>query len=429
MIAQPHPSPNPMGSDPATKVSSAVIAACPPKGSDPATEVSSAVIADGPAPPAAADRRATALAWLDAGRRVAAATLVEAIGSAPLEPGACMLVDDLGRIEGSVTGGCVEAALVGEAQDVLAGGPPRVARFGVADGDVATGVGLTCGGTVEVFVQALDDAVRPALSRVDEAVARGAPAVLATLLDGPAAGGMRAILIEEAIGSLGAGDRLDAAVERDALGLLAGGRSAVRRYDAHRSILGDALRVHLQVFAPPPAMVIFGASDFSAALAEAAAPLGFATTICDARSAFASSPRFARHADVVVAWPDHFLSGRALGPGDAVLVLTHDPKFDVPAVTAALRSGAGFVGALGSRRTHADRCDRLRRAGVPEDEIARIASPCGLDLGARTPAETAISILAEVIARRAGRTGRSLSTTRGSIHDRRAGPIAFADRP
>jgi xanthine dehydrogenase accessory factor len=192
----------------------------------------------------------------------------------------------------------------------------------------------------------------------------------------------------------------------------------VRRYSAAGETMGADLRVAIEAYATPPRMVVFGAIDFSAALARIATEIGYAVTIVDARRAFAASPRFSAHADVVVSWPQEYLDGEQLGPRDAVLVFTHDPKFDEPALRSALRSGAGYIGALGSRRTHADREERLRAAGVAEDDLRRIASPCGLDIGARTPAETAIAVLAEVLALRSGRAGGRLAEASGSIHPR-----------
>jgi len=180
--------------------------------------------------------------------------------------------------------------------------------------------------------------------------------------------------------------------------------------------MGSDLAVYIQAFATPPRMVIFGAIDFSAEVAKVAADIGYRVTICDAREPFVSSPRFSESAEVVVEWPDRYLDGQELGPRDVVLVFTHDPKFDEPALTAALDTGAGYVGALGSRRTQERRVERLRDAGLEEGSIARINAPCGLDVGARTPSETAISILAEVIAVRTGRTGESLRETSGPIH-------------
>jgi xanthine dehydrogenase accessory factor len=358
-----------------------------------------------------------ALRWLDEGRRVVAATLIETLGSAPLDAGAEMLVDDNGRIDGSVTGGCVEGALAEEAARVLDGAPPRTVSYGITD-EQAIGVGLMCGGTVQLFVAEITEAHRDALTTVRDAVEEGRPAALATVLDGEGAGAKIAVLEDDAVGSLGGPDLLTRSVVRDARGFLDEGLSAVRRYSARGEVLGAELRVHLQAFASSPVMIIFGAIDFSAALARQAVEIGYRVTICDARSAFAHNPRFAEHAEVVVDWPDRELAGRTLGPRDAVLVFTHDPKFDEPALIAALSSGAGYVGALGSRRTHASRIERLRAAGIADAELDRIHAPCGLDIGARTPAETAISVLAEILATRSHRPGGRLADSAGPIHAR-----------
>lgn len=359
--------------------------------------------------------QAVALQWLDEGARVVAATLVETLGSAPLDPGAEMLVDDGGRIEGSVTGGCVEGALVEEARSVLNGAPPRVATYGITDQQAAD-VGLMCGGTVKVFVHELTDA--EPLRATTTAVDAGEPVALATLLDGPNAGRKRAIRDTDATGSLGHGDLLDDNVTRDARGFLDEGRSAVRRYSAQGETMGDDLRVAIHAFATPPRMVIFGAIDFSAALARQAREIGYRVTIVDAREAFISSPRFTEHAEIAVAWPDEYLTGQTLGPRDAILVFTHDPKFDEPALMAAVTTQAGYIGALGSRRTHEEREQRLRDRGLTDDDLWRISSPCGLDVGARTPAETAIAVLAEILAIRANRGGGRLAETSGPIHPR-----------
>ena len=360
-----------------------------------------------------------ALQWLDEGARVVAATLVETLGSAPLDPGAEMLVDDGGRIEGSVTGGCVEGALVEEARGVLAGAPPRVATYGISDQQAAD-VGLMCGGTVKLFVHELTE--RDALVAIRTEVDAGRPVALATLLDGPSAGTKMAITPDAAVGGLGHTELLDASVARDARGFLDEGRSAIRRYSAKGETMGEDLRVAIHAFATPPSMVIFGAIDFSAALARLATEIGYRVTIVDARRAFLSSPRFSAVAEVVVAWPDDFLDERELSPRDAVLVFTHDPKFDEPALVAAVRSGAGYIGALGSRRTHEDRTERLREAGLSEDDLSRINSPCGLDVGARTPAETAIAVLGEILACRSGRRGGRLAEASGPIHPRASAP-------
>jgi xanthine dehydrogenase accessory factor len=353
--------------------------------------------------------------WLGDGRRVVAATLIERIGSAPLDPGAQMLVDDRGNIEGSVTGGCVEGALFEEAQQVLAGKPPKVVTYGVSDEEAAD-VGLMCGGTVRVFVHEPDADSREQLDRVSAAVSEGRPAALATLLDGEHAGAKLAVLEDGVVGGFGLTELLDYSVERDARGLLDEGVSRIRRYGAGGEVMGSDLSVYIQAFAPPPEMVIFGAIDFSAEMAKVASEIGYSVTICDAREPFVSSPRFSSHARVVVDWPDRHLAGRELGQRDVVLVFTHDRKFDEPALTAALQTGAGYIGALGSRRTQRERVERLRDAGIDEEGLARIHAPCGLDIGARTPAETVISILAEIVAVRTSRSGVSLQETSGPIH-------------
>src|SRR3954452_23035834 len=278
--------------------------------------------------------------WLDEGRRVVAATLVETVGSAPLDPGAQMLVDDTGRIEGSVTGGCVEGALVEEAMGILAGAPPRVATYGISD-DQAVGVGLMCGGTVRVFVHELRS--RVALETVREEVDAGRPVALATLLDGPSAGATMAVLEDRVAGGLDHTELLDDSVARDARGFLDEGRSAVRRYSAKGETMGEELRVSIHAFASPPRMVIFGAIDFSAALARMATEIGYRVTIVDARQTFAASPRFSADAEVIVSWPAEYLEGRDLGPRDAILVFTHDSKFDEPALLGAVGTRAGYI--------------------------------------------------------------------------------------
>ena len=356
-----------------------------------------------------------ATAWLRDGRRVVNAMLVERIGSAPLDPGAQMLVDERGNIEGSVTGGCVEAALVEEAQAIFAGEAPRVATYGISD-EEAAGVGLMCGGTVRIFVHEQGEEALDALDAVAAARAAGEPVALATLLDGDGAGAKLAILGDRVVGSLGVTELLDRSVERDARGQLDEGLSRVRRYGAGGEVMGSEVAVYIQAFETQPRMVIFGAIDFSAEMAKLAAEVGYQVTICDARRSFADSPRFSRVAEVVVDWPDRYLESQDLGPRDVVLVFTHDAKFDEPALLSSLATDAGYIGALGSRRTQERRLERLRAAGLDEPSVARIHAPCGLDVGARTPVETAVSILAEVIAVRTGRRGESLRETTGSIH-------------
>ncbi len=364
--------------------------------------------------------------WLHEGRRLVAATLVDRIGSAPLDPGAQMLVDDQGRIEGSVTGGCVEGALVGEAERILAGGEARIVTYGVSD-EEALGVGLMCGGTVRVFVHELREDAVATLDAIADARAAGEPAALATLLDTAGAGATLAVTADRVIGTLGVAELLDRSVERDARGQLDEGVSRIRRYGAGGEVMGSDLAVYIQAFSTRPRMVIFGAIDFSAEMARVADGIGYVVTICDARGPFIRSPRFSANAEVVVDWPDRYMEGRSLTARDVVLVFTHDPKFDEPALIAALASGAGYVGALGSRRTQERRVERLLEAGLEDASIARIHAPCGLDVGARTPSETAISILAEIIALRTGRSAEPLRETTGPIHATEAESTAATD--
>jgi xanthine dehydrogenase accessory factor len=356
-----------------------------------------------------------AVEWLRDGRRVVAATLVERIGSAPLDPGAQMLIDERANIEGSVTGGCVEGALFEEAQRILRGGKPRTVTYGVSD-EQAADVGLMCGGTVSVFVCEHEPGALDVLQAVAVARAADAPVAIATLLEGDRPGAKMAVLRDRVVGTLGRTDLLDRSVERDAVGQLDEGVSRIRRYGAGGEVMGSELTVYIQAFATQPRMVIFGAIDFSAEMAKVASEVGYRVTICDARAPFINSPRFSRAAEAVVDWPDRYLDGQVLDRRDVVLVFTHDSKFDEPALIAALRTSAGYIGALGSRRTQDRRVARLRAAGLDESAIARIHAPCGLDVGARTPAETVVSILAEVIAVRTGRAGAPLRETSGPIH-------------
>jgi xanthine dehydrogenase accessory factor len=244
------------------------------------------------------------------------------------------------------------------------------------------------------------------------------PAALATVVEGPNVGAKLLVRPDAApTGSLGNGD-LDRVVTRDALGELEAGLTSTRHYGAHGEARERDVSVFIESFALPPRMIIFGAVDFTAALAKVAKVLGYRVTVCDARAVFATVQRFPMADEVVNDWPDRYLAkvGDELGPRDAVCVLTHDHKFDVPAIAAAAKTRVGYLGAMGSRRTHESRTARLREAGVDEADIARVMSPIGLDVGARTPEETAISICAEIIAARTGRRAQSLRDTAGPIH-------------
>jgi xanthine dehydrogenase accessory factor len=248
------------------------------------------------------------------------------------------------------------------------------------------------------------------------------PVALATVVEGPPGllGGnllVRPGDPEPVLGTLGDPD-LDRVVARDALGELAAGLTVTRHYGPHGEARQREVSVFVESFAPPPRMVIFGAVDFTAALAKVAKILGYRVTVCDARPVFATPARFPMADEVVVDWPNRYLAkvGPDLGIRDAVCVLTHDPKFDVPAIMSALQTKVGYLGAMGSRRTHVERVARLKEAGVTDEGLARVMAPIGLDLGARTPEETAVSICAEIIALRTGREAPSLRDTVGPIH-------------
>ena len=263
----------------------------------------------------------------------------------------------------------------------------------------------------------------PIFDRLTALLRDEVPVALATVLDGPRAGAKlmvhRPAADElEVDGTLGDED-LDRVVARDALGELAAGRSGVRNYGEHGEAREGSLRVFIEAFASPPRMFLFGAVDFTLALVRVAKVLGYRVTVCDARAVFATTQRFPLADEVVVDWPDRLLAevGPDLRRRDAICVLTHDVKFDVPAIVASLRTSVGYIGVMGSRRTHEDRIGRLVEAGVTNDEMARLRSPIGLDIGARTPEETAISVMSEIIALRTGRSARALSDTDGPIHD------------
>jgi xanthine dehydrogenase accessory factor len=357
-----------------------------------------------------------------AGGTAGVATVVRTIRSAPRPPGAAMVVAPDGTVAGSVSGGCVEAAVYELANEVVQTGRPVLQRYGIGADD-AFAVGLTCGGEIDVFVEPVSRHTFPRLQAVADDIAAQRPTAVATVIAHPDTEriGRRLIITPDGVdGSLGSA-RADAAVTDDARGLLAAGRTAVLTYgpDGERQDVG--MEVFVASHAPRPRMIIFGAIDFAAALARQGALLGYRVTVCDARPVFATEARFPTADEVVVDWPDRYLAAqaeqRAIDARTVICVLTHDPKFDVPALTVALRlREVGYVGAMGSRRTHADRLDRLREAGLTDTELSRLASPIGLDLGARTPEETAVSIAAEIIARRWGGAGHPLTEVDGRIH-------------
>jgi xanthine dehydrogenase accessory factor len=356
-----------------------------------------------------------------AGEAVALGTVVATFSSAPRAPGAAMLVAADGTAAGSVSGGCVEGAVYEQAQEVLDAGTPALRRFGVSDDD-AFAVGLTCGGIIDIFVERISASDFPEFVDLAKSIQSGEPVALATVVDHPdpeRVGRRLVVWPDRVLGDLGT-VRINDAVADDARGVLATGRTGTLHYGVEGERRGEGLSVFVSSFEPPPRLLVFGAIDFAAAMARLGAFLGYQVTVCDARAVFATKSRFPEADEVVVDWPHRYLAAEVeAGRVDrrtVVAVLTHDPKFDVPVLEVALRSDAGYVGAMGSRRTHDDRMARLREAGLSEDELARLASPIGLDLGARTPEETAVSIAAEIISLRWGGAGSRLSEASGRIH-------------
>ncbi|MFD0204737.1 MULTISPECIES: XdhC family protein [Saccharothrix] len=356
---------------------------------------------------------------VDRGETVGVGTVVATFSSAPRPPGAAMLVGADGAVVGSVSGGCVEGAVYELAQEVVQQGQPVLQRYGVTDDD-AFAVGLTCGGIIDVYVEPVHRDTFPELPEVLHTVQAQEPVAIATIVEHPEWVGRRLIVWPDRVNGDIPSARARDAITDDARGLLATGRSGTLHYGPDGQRRGEGMAVFVNSFEPPPRMLVFGAIDFAAAVARLGAFLGYRVTVCDARPVFATKSRFPEADEVVVDWPHRYLAAQAdagkLDERTVVAVLTHDPKFDVPLLEVALRLKLGYVGAMGSRRTHDDRLRRLREAGLTEGELAGLASPIGLDLGARTPEETAVSIAAEIIALRWGGGGERLARTDGSIH-------------
>jgi len=355
------------------------------------------------------------------GEAVAVGTVVSTFRSAPRGPGASMLVAQDGTVTGSVSGGCVEGDVYELGRSVIDSGQPVLQRYGVSDDD-AFSVGLTCGGIIDVFVERIDAASFPAFTDLLDSVRAGEPVALATVTAHPypAVRGRRMVVWRDRADGQLASARMHDAVVDDARGLLEVGRSGTLHYGTDGERRGEGMSVFVNVFQPPPRLIVFGAIDFASAMARLGSFLGYTVTVCDARGVFATEARFPGAHEVIVDWPHRYLAAEAeAGRVDArtvITVLTHDPKFDVPLLEVALRLDVAYVGAMGSRRTHDDRMERLRETGLTEEELARLSSPIGLDLGARTPEETAVSIAAEIIALRWGGGGGRLAETRGQIH-------------
>ncbi|MFI9332693.1 XdhC family protein [Kitasatospora sp. NPDC052868] len=361
-------------------------------------------------------------AWCERGEPFAVATVAAVHGSAPRRPGAAMAVDAEGSVLGSVSGGCVESEVYELCREVLDGGPPGLHRFGYDD-DSALGAGLTCGGSVEVLVQRIDPAEPPAGFALAQAAARR-PAALVRIVSGPDRLLGRALalspdqtaadagtVVGTAVGTLG--DRgADLAAEQQARRLLRAGRTATVRL----STADGPVTALVEVCAPAPRLLIFGSTDFAVALAPLGAHLGYRVTVCDARPVFTTADRFPGAHEVVVGWPDRYLRDTATDARTAVCVLTHDLRFDIPLLRDALRMPLGYVGAMGSWRTHHERMAALRAEGLTEAELGRLRSPIGLDLNACSPEETALSIAAEIVAHRNGATGAPLCGSALALH-------------
>lgn len=362
-----------------------------------------------------------------AGAPAALATVVATSKSAPMPAGTAMLVTSDDRVVGSISGGCVEAAVYDVARTVLASGEAVLERYGISGSD-AFAAGLTCGGTLEVLVERITCETHPDLPRLLADIGAHRAVATAVVVEHPDEQliGRRLVVREGERGAASYDGTVVGAVETrtladDVLGMLRAGRTEVVEYGPRGERMGCGMRVFVQSFVPPPRLIIFGAIDFARATARIGRFLGFHVTVCDARTLFATESRFPEADEVVVLWPHKYLeaeheAGR-LDDRTVVCVLTHDPKFDVPVLEVALRvPELGYVGAMGSRSTHDDRLERLRAAGLSEAELTRLHSPLGLDIGARTPEETAVSIAAEIVASRWGRSGAPLRGGTGAIH-------------
>ncbi|MGO4492252.1 XdhC family protein [Arthrobacter sp. 2YAF22_2] len=350
------------------------------------------------------------------------ATVVNTFRSAPRLPGASMLVTAGGEAVGSVSGGCVEGAVYELATQVKEDGVPVLVRYGISDDD-AFAVGLTCGGIIDIFVEPVSRERFAELDAVRQDIADDKRVGVATVIEHPDSSWLGRHLVvrpDGFEGSLGS-ERANLAVGDDTQGYLAAGRTGILSYGPDGERLDSGMRVFFTSYAPPPRMLIFGAIDFAAALARLGSFLGYRVTVCDARAVFATPARFPEAAEVVNEWPHRYLAGQQehglVDERTVICVLTHDPKFDIPLLKVALRgSPLAFVGAMGSRRTHEDRIRRLREEGLDAAALSRLHSPVGLDLGARTPEETAVSIAAEIIAKQWSGSGEPLRQLDQRIH-------------
>ncbi|MFI2478565.1 XdhC family protein [Nocardia xishanensis] len=356
--------------------------------------------------------------WVDqlleqhaAGARCALATVIDTFASAPRTPGATMVVTADGEVLGSVSGGCVEAATVATAESVLESGVPTRTTFGIAADDLFD-IGLTCGGTIDIFVEKVSDALIEHLRHIQRARMEQRPIALATVISGATSATHLRYENGELIGfgdDRSLGNALRAPIEE----VMASGRHAL----IDLALTGtETLELFVQVFSPAPRMIIFGAVDFARELCRLGKILGYHTTVCDARSSFTTPARFPEADTVVVDQPQRYLASTALNERSVLCVMTHDPKYDIPLLERALRLPVAYVGAMGSRHVSEQRLQQLRDRGVTEQQLGRLHAPIGLDIGGTTPAETAVSIAAEIIATREHRSGLPLTSAHGAIH-------------
>jgi len=361
----------------------------------------------------------------NSGIPLALATVTRTWSSAPRPVGASMSVSGTQDVVGSVSGGCVEGAIHEASLEVLKTGVAKSVTYGVSD-DNAFSVGLTCGGTIELFIQLVSQETFPEFELVAQNIKGDIPVGIATLVAGGDELGSRIIITNEsAMGTLGNRD-LDHSVIEDARGLLAQGKTKTLKLGPNGERRMDQLSIFVESYAPAPKMIVFGAIDFAAAVSKIGKFLGYHVTVCDARAIFATKRRFPEADEVVVDWPHRYLPTVEIDERTVICVLTHDPKFDVPVLEIALRTKAGYIGAMGSRRTHLDRMARLKEIGMSDAEISRLRSPIGLDLGGRTPEETAVSIAAEIISNTVGGTNAPLSVGTDPIHKQ---SLASEDEP
>ncbi len=345
--------------------------------------------------------------WAARGDSIALATVVDTRKSAPQPVGTKMAVNGVVQICGAVSGGCVEGAVVEVAEQVLAGAPPRLLHYGIADDD-AWEVGLPCGGEISVWVERYDAVgLQGSFTRLGF---EGARAALVTVVGG-GAGRMLVRAEGESAGTLGGADPgLDADAEELAREAIWSGRGGLHEV--------GGVQLFIDVVGPPPKLIMVGAVEFAAQLATIAGLAGWRPFVIDPRTRFATVERFPDAERVIASWPaEAFDELGAIDPTTAIVVLTNDPKLDDAALIAALGTGAGYIGAMGSRRAQAKRRERLLAAGATDSQLERVAAPIGLDIGALSAAETAVSIMAEIVALRRGRTGGRLAAAQGRIHD------------